>query len=405
MYKIFISHKNDKDNGGKSNDAARMLWSYLNDRFGEDTAFLDIEKLPKGNPWDVEIYEAIESSDVLIVIALPNTVSNWVIREISYAQSRGISVLPVMISQAVEKETLDALDQLTIKGLEAIKAYSEGKADIKYIEVERAIPRLAEQTRENQRRIVNRIQNRWSEQDDRNPLMQVSEPLEAVYSTYRYEVQPASYHPTRMHLAWGNIADFSNVDVIVNSENIYMQMQRIFAADSVSKSIRINGSHISGNDIMEDSIQLELNEKIKAQYSKIPVPLGTVLVTSSGHEQGELKQRGIKYVFHVAIVAADFNEQFAVKDVKIVKRSVRNCLNETQNYVADISSIAFPVLATGNAGLNYEDSAKTMLSAFKDFLKDRPNTALTDIHLTAYTKGQLDILSKIFDRDDKLRKV
>lgn len=228
-----------------------------------------------------------------------------------------------------------------------------------------------------------------------------------------------------VHLAVGDILDMEPFDVIVNSENNYMQMARHYEYTTISSRLRRLGALTRQKRIFEDTLQDDLNAQLKAQHATRPVELTSVYVTRAGHRQSELR-RHARFVFHVATVrlsAGELDENVNPISINGVKEAVRNALdaalelNRTQ--AADvpsgdgelpfepIRSIIFPMIGAGQAGRSIEEVTQPIAEAVLAFIKrsqrDRDFT-LTDIFLSAYTARDADELEQamrlVFTRDN-----
>jgi hypothetical protein len=82
-----------------------------------------------------------------------------------------------------------------------------------------------------------------------------------------------------IHIASGDIFRLSNYDILVNSENDYMQMARIFDMASLSSNIRHYGS-ATEKGYLEDTIQLEIKGPLLDDHARFRrgLPFGQVLV-------------------------------------------------------------------------------------------------------------------------------
>ena len=70
-----------------------------------------------------------------------------------------------------------------------------------------------------------------------------------------------------IHIASGDIFRLSNYDILVNSENDYMQMARIFDMASLSSNIRHYGS-ATEKGYLEDTIQLEIKGPLLDDHAR-----------------------------------------------------------------------------------------------------------------------------------------
>jgi hypothetical protein len=95
---------------------------------------------------------------------------------------------------------------------------------------------------------------------------------------------------TTIHLAGGDMTEFRDIDVFVNSENDYMQMARAFERKSISSSLRYLGACFDkANRLLEDTVQDELTKKVESELGPRPLGHYAVVVTSAGHADSDLR--------------------------------------------------------------------------------------------------------------------
>lgn len=400
---IFISHKNSDLN----NAVASALYDYLKSL--DHQVFLDNREFYAGVHWDDAIYDHISSSDVLILLLTPDCASPWVQREVDYARGCRVCILPVVVREAdliadpnTGKDKISAArEALALVDVQYARLFSSGDPAVRYSDVDKAIVPLTRKTRIQQDDWVKSLRSRWTTQDRGNPRLNPPNQTVMKYRTFSYKT-----HGCKIHLTLGDISQVQGVDVLVNSENTFMQMQRVFAPPSVSKAIRIAGATVERQTIVEDTIQDELNRLVFGKQGRgIPVRVGDVFVTTAGDESSELRQQGIRYIFHVAAVDAHIERgEQKIEDVKVIRTSIRNCfkkINENSGSESQlITSIVFPFLGTGNAGLPLSIGIEEMSNGIKEFLDNNPTTSLAHIYLAAYTiadaETAISILSKHF---------
>lgn len=92
----------------------------------------------------------------------------------------------------------------------------------------------------------------------------------------------------------------TGIDVLVNSENDYMQMARFFETRTVSSLLRRRGARISGGKYV-DTVQQELDFQLGDRAR--PVQAAEVFITSAGGPDSKLAtENKARYIFHVAAV-------------------------------------------------------------------------------------------------------
>lgn len=159
-----------------------------------------------------------------------------------------------------------------------------------------------------------------------------------------------TYHfkNSQIRVLFGDITQ-CNTDVIVSSDDCFISM-----GGGVSGMIR----RCAGDTIFND-----INKHV-------PVRLGDVIVTSAG-------KLSSKYIFHV--VTIDFNRadhrNDATPNIKqfIIENSINKCFRLLSSL--ELTSIAFPAIGAGVAGIPYEEVASHMIRAIAANLQ-RTNKAI-----------------------------
>jgi len=123
-----------------------------------------------------------------------------------------------------------------------------------------------------------------------------------------YAAYAFGHHPCEIHLATGDITAMKGIDVIVNTENDYMQMAPIYERGTLSAHCDAEGALIRNGHLIEDTVQQELDQQIaKSPYFvSRPVSMTQIVPTHAGHAESRLvKQRHVRYIFHAATVRVD----------------------------------------------------------------------------------------------------
>lgn len=137
---------------------------------------------------------------------------------------------------------------------------------------------------------------------------------------------------------FGNILD-SEAEVIASSDGSTIRM----GGGGVAQAIRN-----AGGDIIRDDAQ-----------SKLPVSLGDAVITTAGH----LKHQ--KYIFHCITIDYSNDQSCTPQGISnedihqyIIGHSINKCFQLM--HVIGLSSIAFPSIGAGAAGIPYDKVAKVM---------------------------------------------
>lgn len=398
--RIFISYKTGAESG--ITFQARTIADKLRSiDCGENDVWMDASDMEAGLDWNTQIYERIPQSDiVLLMLAAETSNSDWVRREIDVAKGAKVTILPVLIRGDFDLQA--TLDKLDIPRVQAVSLLTGSQEE--YDDLVTAIAQRREETA--QRQMVWLHALREGEETPRRQVIP-AQPSLAVYS------MPGE--KTEIHLAGGDLTEFRNIDVLVNSENDYMQMARTFEGRrSVSSSLRHLGSCFDrANRLLEDTIQNELNLIVECDIGPRPLGLYTVVVTSAGHADSELRNTyKVRYVFHAASVSvqgdgADKRLE-PISSESGVRRIIRSLLlqvhevNEQRGVVSPVGtpqreeqeadrdayeplrSIVLPMFGTGRGGLTVDLVAPAVARGIKEFLVDDEQTTLERIHVCGF---------------------
>ncbi|MBQ7694183.1 MAG: TIR domain-containing protein [Lentisphaeria bacterium] len=159
----------------------------------------------------------------------------------------------------------------------------------------------------------------------------------------------------------GNILE-SKCEVIVSSDD-----NMLSHGGGVSQAIFDRG----GDAISDDA------EK------NIPAELGDIVVTTAG----ELPQ---KYVFHAVTLALRKSIPALQNDwVDIQEYIIRNAVRKSFSllHMLNITSIAFPMIGTGVAGIPFEKALECMLSAFAEEIRKTARPLLVELWIFHNSKG------------------
>lgn len=401
--RIFICYKKLLA-GDRPNEKAGILHFIL----GEDPSlapWLDDSGLPAGIVWETEIYRRLLVSDVLLVLVGPGTSeSQWVRREIALATALGISILPVGfdLSRAELDKQLKDLDigHIQAKLTQNIRLNAR---DAMHVELIADLRAAAARTRESQKETLRELVGKHS------PPVRKAQDAQRAASF----VLPSRRNRVTLHLATGDLMRCRDIDVIVNSENDYMQMARFFESRTVSSMIRRRGASVREGRY-EDTIQQELEWQLRERGR--PVQVAEVFVTSSGAQTCDLvKVNRARYIFHVAAVQAVDAQGIVVpfKEPHQIEACVRSTLaklvevNASSGVVSPpgteqrsrqelrassgeipCRSILLPLFGTGQGGASARDVVESMLAGLTGYFSDEGDSpqevALTDIYLSAY---------------------
>jgi O-acetyl-ADP-ribose deacetylase (regulator of RNase III) len=409
--RVFICHKK-KLEGGRPNEKAAILHHILAGDGGTFEPWFDEPGIPTGIVWEKEIYRHLLVTDVLLVLIGPGTAeSQWVRREIAFATALGIAIVPI----GFELEQADFEQQLRKLEIAHLQAkltpnINLAKPQLLLTELRVDLVRAAERTQRDQKIALQDLNARRNAA----PAKAADNPKAASF------VLRGRDRNLTLHVASGHLDRVRDVDVLVNSENDYMQMARVFESRTVSSMLRRKGSRILRDGRYEDTIQQELDWQLRERSR--PVHAAEVFATSAGGPSSELvTQNRARYIFHVAAVQAVVAEGVVVpfKQHHQIEACVRSCLtklvevNAAQGIVSPpdtdprklqearaqagtglCRSILFPLFGTGQGGLAAREVIGPMTAGLKSYLADEAGTpealALTDIHISAYRQQDVD---------------
>ncbi|GII90439.1 hypothetical protein [Sinosporangium siamense] len=149
-----------------------------------------------------------------------------------------------------------------------------------------------------------------------------------------------------------------DIDVVVSSENIYMEMAKTFKS-SLSGTLRnVAARRNALGEVVDDVLQRELYEWMhKHGRFGVPVAPGTVVPTSSG----DLVRQGIRRVYHAATaIPRPHTDDYAIEPAAVM-RAVHGAFalarDERHAFDPPLRSICLPLFGSGRGGLPIETSA------------------------------------------------
>lgn len=380
--RTFISYRNTHHSRNTAKYLAEALEKIEDPKI---EVFLDQNKLKShgGLSWAHTLYDNIHKSDVLIVLIEDGTdESSWVQREVDTARGAHVAILALVItdnSEAVSRVTHHlAIDHLQYLPLE----YGDGIGQ----DILHSMMRLSKQTRQEQAK--------WIETIERERRL---EPIVRQNPCYARYYHPDARVDCPIYLATGDATEFSGVDVLVNSENDFMQMARYLESHTLSATIRRKGAWVDeAGYVLRDTVQDMLDNQIdySTGYRGRPVLPEQVIVTASGHPESELAQQGVRFIFHAATVTVDRdNQRVAPLSEKALGRAAFNCLRKVEELEAcqgaiilnedgtrrrlheeadsphrPIKHILFPIFGAGQGGYTLKDSMEAMLQGVRRFV-------------------------------------
>ncbi|MFE0106955.1 alpha/beta fold hydrolase [Streptomyces sp. NPDC059009] len=185
---------------------------------------------------------------------------------------------------------------------------------------------------------------------------------------------------TSFYVHGGPVEQLADVDVIVSSENVYLQMSQFFKASTSGSLRRAAARRGAAGEIKEDVAGDQLAEWLRAhgRYG-LPVPEGTVAPTSSG----ALAAKGVQRIYHAAITNPVLGTNSYHVNPNAITTAVHNVFalarSERAELDLDLSSICLPAFGAGRGGMDVAGSFDLIWDALMSELDRDPSWT---IHFT-----------------------
>jgi O-acetyl-ADP-ribose deacetylase (regulator of RNase III) len=181
----------------------------------------------------------------------------------------------------------------------------------------------------------------------------------------------------------GPIDQLENVDIIVVSENVYLQMAHFFKP-SISGRIRLAAARrAEGGEILEDIAQRELDDWVRRNGKLgLPLPRGAVASTSPG----ALASQGVSRLFH-----RESHSNFVKPEtIGVAVHRIFELARQERERFPDLRSICLPLLGAGRGGLDASTSFNLIWEAAKRELEREPE--LWELHFIAWRADQIQLI-------------
>ncbi|MEW2287765.1 macro domain-containing protein [Streptomyces sp. NPDC047841] len=170
------------------------------------------------------------------------------------------------------------------------------------------------------------------------------------------------------------IQEVRDVDVLVSSENTYLEMSKTFHPTVSGALRRAAALRDASGEIVDDVLSRELRVWQRTHgRAGMPVRPGTVVATSSG----ALAAQGIRRIHHAAIATpVGDGDRYHVSPAVLaeaVRASFELARHESEFLSLPMSSICFPLLGSGRGGLPVETVARRLLAAVRAELRRDPS--------------------------------
>jgi O-acetyl-ADP-ribose deacetylase (regulator of RNase III) len=408
--RIFVCHKKLNADGSENN-SAYQLSTFLSE-VADYEVWID-DSLKEGALWAKTIYRKLLPAHVVILVLNDQTAeSEWVRQEISLAVAFGIQIIPLGLD-IDEKQLQDQLHKLKLAPVHYGRPFNISSQTAKAI-----VARLTLAIRE---------ARAATESGGFKLLKDIGEEIRprAVPARPNISVKDRSFtfgtKKISVHVTTGDIFRLSNYQILVNSENDYMQMARVFDSKSISSQIRYDGGP------REDAIQAEIESAFRNGRYTRPVPVSTAIVTSSGGKESKLYPKGISHIIHVAAVKTDLDARkiAALTD----EEKIRDCVASALSAAQDIcraqgvvspegtpqrqlqeankaqfapTRIMMPLFGTGTGGKSVAEVGPVVLDAILEFfvspLYEEKDMGLTDFHVSVFLEDDVPAIVNALTR-------
>lgn len=259
-HKKILSREKDGQLIEQENAKASILHAILQSNPDRYVSWMDESEISAGMAWEREIYTRLLSSDVLLVAIGPGTSkSEWVRREIALATALGIAIVPLGYDLNRQEFTTElkglAIDHIQGRLTQNIKFPSKA-ALIQELHSDLELARSRTHTQREQVLATLRVQQGSiaPKANDNQKAFTIGAKLGGATIS--------------LHVASGDFTKTTGIDVLVNSENDYMQMAHTFRSQN-----RVS--------IAQDSGCLPFRRQVCRYY-----PEGTRLAGGRSHAAG-----------------------------------------------------------------------------------------------------------------------
>ncbi|MFI5641313.1 macro domain-containing protein [Streptomyces goshikiensis] len=199
----------------------------------------------------------------------------------------------------------------------------------------------------------------------------------------------------RITVHTGPIEFVTGVDVLVSSENTYLEMSRTFRPTTSGALRRAAARQNAAGGIVDDVLARELHDwLVRFAAPGLPVAPGTVVATSAG----ELASQGVRRIYHAATVMPRSDGGYDTTPA-VVTKAVRQVFEEAaverDGFAPPLTSLCLPLLGAGRGGLAPAASLRAMLAAIGPALAERP---YWEVHLAVrrpeVARVVLDVLAE-----------
>ncbi|MEU4829438.1 hypothetical protein [Streptosporangium sp. NPDC023615] len=188
----------------------------------------------------------------------------------------------------------------------------------------------------------------------------------------------------------------TGVDVIVSSENVYLEASKIFRRSLSAALRRACAERTESGELVDDVVQRELAQWMRAHGRPgLPVAPGTVVATGPGR----LGRSGVRRVYHAAVAVPSADGTEYTFSTEAMARAVGNVFRlaerERPRFRPPLRSIALPLFGAGRGGLDPAESLSWLWAAVEGELDDRARRDW-DLHLVTHSPRDAGVIIRHF---------
>ncbi len=205
------------------------------------------------------------------------------------------------------------------------------------------------------------------------------------------DLYPLARRPEKfIGIATGNIGKIGGADVLVNSENDYLDMDRP-TGKSVSGAINAwSAQWDERGRLVYETVKEEL--KAIANPLELPLAPATVVVTSAGN----LSAHYVRCIVHAVSVIRDRDEAHPATRLQLercVTHSLAriDALNRAEFADQPLRWIVMPMFGAGEGGINFMEVAPLLIERAIDHL-ELQDTAIERVYFVAYRAAEYEKL-------------
>ncbi len=354
MSRVFMSHNNGDD------AFVDKLVADLNQR-GIQT-FADHRDIPKIARWNEHVQGALsDCKQMIAVVSERSVVSKNCQDEWHTFMNDGLELIPAWLSG----------DRMYFAFQTALRVDFRKEADYP-----KALKQLVEMLTDT------KIQQIAPDPKREPPAVRVPGMLPSALGA----IYPLLRRPEKsIGIATGNIGQIGGADVLVNSENDHLEMDR-----PIGKTISGSLNAFSADwDEHENPIRQTVKEELTAiaKTLTLPVSPATVLVTSAGN----LRSNNVRHIVHAVSVVRHRNDFTPSTRIQLRRcaTNVLRCVDalNRDHYPDDpLRRIVMPFFGAGDGGFPLDQVAPSLIECATDYLETQ-DTRIETVYFLAFRES------------------